>query len=353
MSTWTAGVKPNTPTSQLSDQIQRVQASVVQHQYVRAELHEINTRKGLGLVQETINLLKAMPQCKKWTDKQFVDTFLHLTKRLQTADLTINFEAPKWFMSPNNYNSYTQMYERAVRAINDPTRPGAREMRMVSDRANPAPTRVRVDDAVIFRKEMKNGTGLKPEFSGLGRVMSPGALAAPTVDAREGEFVATNPFFNPKSKQVFAALNYGRRPHGSLIYYGHSYIALNPKFKINAIYFGGDTFGVDYNLKVGADDQVSYRLLGAVYAKANDMLRRDILKSCILDGNLNDSSDSLVLLEGHLFEPLTFAGNLEAVFISAKDKIQNVRLTGDQWQNIQTNARAFANKHGAKLYFID
>ena len=135
------------------------------------------------------------------------------------------------------------------------------QMRLKGDALNPAPLRAAADDKVTFRKDMMSGGKFKAAFGGLGRVMSPGTLAAPTVDAKDCEFVASNPYFNPKSKQVFAALNYGCRPHGSTVTYGHSYMVLNPKFKTNAIYFGGDTFGVTAGLNVAADDQISYDLL--------------------------------------------------------------------------------------------
>lgn len=66
--------------------------------------------------------------------------------------------------------------------------------------------------------------------------MGSGNLVAPAVDARNEELEASNPYFNPWSKQIFAALNYGRRPHGATVTYGRSYLVLNLKFKTNAIY---------------------------------------------------------------------------------------------------------------------
>jgi len=356
MGTWTAGVKPTTPSSQLSDQMQRVQASVVQHHYVRAELHDINTRKGAKLIEETIAALKLTPQGKKANKAQLMDGFNHMTKRLQTAELTINFKSTSWFMSPNNYDSYTQMYERAVRAIGAPGQPAVKEMRLKSDPLNPAQLRVATDDKVTFRKDVLANDKFDPQYGGMGRVMSPGGLRTPTVDAKPGEFEAVNPFFNPKSKQVFAALNYGRRPHGSAVTYGSSYMVLNPRFKTNAIFFAGDTFGITAGMKVAADDQISYDLLGAVYGKANDRLKTDLYKSCILDASLGESTSSLdvlLLVEAHIFEPLTFSGNLEVLYVSGSDMLSGKKITGAEWQTIQTNARAFANKHGAKVVFIE
>ena len=181
------------------------------------------------------------------------------------------------------------MYERAVRTVNVPGRPGIRGMRLNNaDPKNPPPTRVGADNRATFGKDMMSNDRFKPAFAGIGRVMNPGGLVAPTVDVDPGkpEVEASNPYFNPRSKQVFAALNYGRRPHGATVTYGHSYMVLNPKFKINAIYFAGDTFcntSAGSGVNVSADDQVSYDLLGAIYAKATPHLRQDIYKSCLLN----------------------------------------------------------------------
>ena len=133
--------------------------------------------------------------------------------------------------------------------------------------------------------------------------------------------------------------------------------------KPDAIYFAGDTFTVAAGMKVGAEDHISYDLLGAVYGKANDQLRQALYKSCILDGSLSDSpaaADILMLLEAHLFEPLNFSNNLDVLYISGKDHYsptgdsKDARpITGTEWQTIQTNARAFAAKHSAKVVFIE
>ena len=360
---WVRGAKPTPASAPVSEQIQNVQARVVQHHYVRAELREINLHKGGKLVKETLDALKLLPEGKKYSSKKLQELFQHMTARLQTAELTINFKSPSWFMKPNTYPSYTQMYERAVRDIAAPGQPGFKQMRLKDDPLNPAGLRAATDDKVTFRQNMMIDSQFKPAYGGLGRVMSPGALKAPTVDAQAGELRASNPFFNPKSKQVFAALNYGRRPHGSAVTYGNSYMVLDRKFKTNAIYFAGDTFTVNNGAKVSADDQISYDLLGAIYGKANDTLRQALYKSCILDARLSDSPaamDILLLLEAHLFEPLTFSGNLETLYISGKDKYsptgdpKDARpITGNEWQTIQTNARAFAAIHGASVIFIE
>jgi len=278
-----------------------------------------------------------------------------MTSRLQDADLTINIKAPSWFSAPNDSNSYTQMYERAVRALAAPGRP-IRQMRLDNgDTNNPAAMRVNADTKATFRNSMMHNA----DFEGFGRVMSPGNLVAPAVDVRNGELEASNPYFNPWSKQVFAALNYGRRPHGATVTYGHSSLVLNPKFKTNAVYFAGDTFanGVQGSgMHVSANDQISFDLLGAIYGKASPQLRQDLYKSCILNATLPDAAPSAelqLLLEAHLFEPLYFSGNIAKVIISSSERINDRIATPQELLNIENNARGFARKHGAQLVLID
>ncbi|HVU44911.1 MAG TPA: hypothetical protein VHD85_02230 [Terracidiphilus sp.] len=213
-STWANANKPTTPTSELSEKVQSAQAGILQHHYVRAQLHVLNNNEE-SIIKETIEAMREhMPNGHKSKEGKLKADFEHMTMRLQRADLTINFNAGSWFMEPNNYDSYTQMYERAVRTVNGPAIAGAKQMRLTDSKVNKAVDRVTTDDRVTFNQGMMSGN------SGIGRIMSPGKLIIPLVDAREGEFESTNPYFNPKSKQVFAALNYGRRPHGASTYYG-------------------------------------------------------------------------------------------------------------------------------------
>jgi hypothetical protein len=353
---WTAGVKPDTPTLDLPDKLQNAQATYVRHHYVRSQLRDLN-RRGDAVMRDTLTALiedniwpqaaEAKKLLKKKTEKLqelLEKTWAHLNSRLQTADLTINFEASKWFTTPNNYDSYSQMYERAVRTVTAADGSTFKGFRITGDTLNPADIRAKADDTVTFSKGMLNRGKINSAF-GTARVMSPGGLAQPAVDAKDGEFEAVNPFFNPKSKQVFAALNYGRRPHGSITTYGQSYMVLNPKFKTNAIYFPGDTFLASKNL-MSFNNQVSYGYLGAVYLHGQTMMKQNIVKSCLQDQELPDDSCVFDLLEAHLFEPLTFTGNLEALCVSL-DGLDGTVLTA-----VQTNARAFGKKHGADVFFI-
>jgi hypothetical protein len=349
--------------------------NAVQHAFVNARVADINRHAISKLFTPTLDALKATePSLRKASRQQLQDAFMHITARLQSAQLTINLEAPRWFMTPNNYDSYTQMYERAVTGG---------QMQLADSALNPAAFRVAADDAATFPKsavdadfEMQGmgGTwkkydikaqasqgparGLAPRGRGFGdavRKMAPGALSK----TAGGKYTATNPQFDPRTKQIFAALNYGRRPHGSTTRYGHSYLVLSDKFKRDALYFAGDTFGnIAGNANVSAADQVSYDVLGAIFLKAVASMRTDLLTSCLRDGSLGDTDREALLLEAHLFEPLLFRGGTTMLCISGKDDVPQAaggkaKMTGADWMTIQTNARAFASKHGLKLMFIE
>ncbi len=330
-------------------------ARAVQHAFTNARIRDINARAITTLFTPTLALLKAsVPALRKASPEKVQAVYFHLTERLQAAELTINLKAPSWFMQPNNYDSYTQMYERAVKA-------GVMKL-TDSDPMNPAAIRVKADDQATFPANMPTTPSAAPR-----RGLSPGArglgdagqkMSIGTLNQSGGEYTASNAQFDPRTRQIFAALNYGRRPHGSCIDYGHSYLVLNDKFKRDALYFGGDTFGVLMGKSVSAADQISYDLLGAILLKANPRLQQDLIQSCVNDGSLGDSTDPSLLLEAHLFEALKFSGGAAALNISAKDPVTQPDGTkktpsGAQWQTIQTNARAFAGKHGLKLTFIE
>jgi len=154
-------IRAAVPTTNITDQnarVQTIQARVVQHHYVRAELRDINVRKGDALVEATLAAFQQTPQGRKCTRVQLLHGFYTMTSRLQLADLTINIMATKWFMTPNN--------ERAVRTVNAPGGP-VQQMRMTNgDIKNPTYLRIGADSKATFRSDMMNGgrlcTGRRP-----------------------------------------------------------------------------------------------------------------------------------------------------------------------------------------------
>jgi len=295
---WTTA-KPSGPGTDQTAKTAAAGAAVVQHHFVRAQLRHINTNGKDRLVNETIAALRRdAPGLRNASDAKVMNAFDHMTKRLQQANLTINFQAESWFSKPNNYDSYTQMYERAIKTFGEGPTGKVAHMVMKDDKLNPAIVRANADDRATFGAHLLNADGtFKPEVGGIGRMMSPGTLVKTGTNLKgEAEYVSSNPNFNPKSKQVFAALDYGRRPHGSSTKYGRSFMVLSEKFKTNAIYFAGDTFfASDEAMKmtkglpagtvarVSADHQVSFGLLAALYAFAGPKLRLELVTSCLKD----------------------------------------------------------------------
>jgi hypothetical protein len=355
-------------TIEKSQRVQNIQARVVQHHYVRAQLGMINSdANSQKLIDETIQALwDSYPPAKiqKWNHAQLLQAFAKMTDRLQQAKLTINFKASSWFSQPNNYPSYTQMYERGIGMAQTGNGFGMR-VDLKDTTLNKAGDRVAADDIASFSKEhSKSGWGgvqqfMNPLHKGFKKV----TIGSKTVYEHEtqgmegidkGSRIA-NPHFNPKTKQVFAALNYGYCKHGPAAEYGVSYMVLSDKFKTNAIYFAGDTF---LNLeqkgksKVTANDQISFNMLGAIYAKAKPHMRMQMNQVLLNNMGLEDhlGSNANGLLEAHLFEPMTFSGNIKTVYLSRmQDGTSRELLTPDQFAVLERNAQIFCLKHGATL----
>ena len=252
------------------------------------------------LIQETVNAMRARPRFAHLTDEQLAQTCATLTDRLQRCDLTINFHAAGFFKAKNTTVSYQQMYER---------------------------------------------TGLVYARAMLGGATTPKAA------------------YNRDTKRVFAALNYGRNPHGPALRYGMSHFVLNKNFKANALYYAGNTFLKEAEHICSTTDHLSFDSLGALYGmadKKNHVLRDALEAACFdrqsLPDNVPLSGEQII--EAHLSDPLMFAGGLEAIYLSPKpipevDKVrQGPSLYGKAWTDVQDNARDFAWKFGAELFIL-
>ncbi len=302
----------------------------------------------------------------KWfdiSDAKLLEVFRTFTRNLQGADLTINFRAQSWFDGRPTYDSYTQMYERAIKD-------GV--MVLFNQPQNPVETRVKADDAVSFPKSWAHAQeadyrGLRPHASTGPRVYDRMHTGGVTGDRNVG-FQAVNPRFDPRSKQLFAALNYGRRPHGSNIGYGSSHFVLKDQMKARALYYPTDTFVVNQQ-KAGVTVQVPYQNLGAIYGKlvrhqdadgsrgkalkgvAN--LKRQLVESCVHGRRLVDTSDPFELVEAHIFGEINFREHVDHMVISRSDFTSATHNPSTSWDQIVANARAFTSKNGIKLHMTD
>ena len=328
-------------------------SKVVQHAFVNARVHEIN-REGASLRAGTIQAFKDDPilgaRLKGYSSakKQAFceDAYDRLTRTLQGRNLTINFKADSWFTTENRYESYAQMYERAMK--------GGRMILDDSDKKNPANIRVAADDRVTFpaqwaasqptlNRGQQGAVTLSPRGPSTqqiaGRMMAGKSLVpigqmTPVLNPvpMAGEYSgyeSGNRRFDPKTKQVFSAVNYGRRPHGASTAYGMSYFILSNKLKVDAIYFPEDTF-----YAVGASLQVSYQELGGLYLKAKPQMRREIVQSCFDNLSLPDTDDGGLLMEAHIFQPVRFADGLSAVVLEENASpavVQNAKTFCRKW----------------------
>ncbi len=372
----------------------------VQDNYVRARVAAINAQadrlkaETIEAFDNDVTLRRAIGE-KIPKDKRqdfWATAYDRLTQVLQMKDLTINFKAENWFRSENTFESYTQMYERATTQVTVEKEVLLRKpsgeyekhtFEMIKDQMalkdaplNPAITRTVADDRVTIPQEwvetpkpVQGGQKtlgfrpLPPEQRGLmpgqqspqrikermmaGREIVP-LREYPSPDilrgVADGAYESQNRRFNPKTKQIFAALNYGCRPLGSNYQYGRSYFILNPKLKANALYYAGDTFEV-----ASTGLQVSYQTLGAIFLFAKLDMRRDLVKSCM--GSivrqcwpaLLSTIDMDLLLEAHIFAELRFADGVSEMVVGPTED------ESPQDANVLANARKFCEKWGIKF----
>lgn len=347
---------------------QHAGARVVQHHFVRAQLQQINTHGSSALHAETFKALRAhVPGLATATDAQLLQVFDKMTKRLQKARLTINFNAASWFSTPNTYETYTQMYERAASNVVAPD--GVKRLNPIvlkNDKHNTATVRDEADTNATFGSNMRGADGkFKAGVGGIGRMMDTGGLSAIDAANPSKGFLANNKHFNPHTRQIFAAVDYGERPHGACIEYGYSFLSLSERFKTNALFFAGDTFFATSAAtsspaaptlgRVFANNQVSFNLLGALFGFAGNSLRPELERSCIQGMQLKDparAQATSLLVEAHLFEGLSFRGGVDKLYLSLRDDKGHPLDKGDA-KVIKHHAEQFCKRNGIKLRLKD
>lgn len=137
-----------------------------------------------------------------------------LYKLLQDTPLTINFNALSWFKDQAGFDEYSTMWDR---------KQTDNSLNVNPDPKNPAHVRAKADRWALYGqfddgKVDAAAAGLK-----LAHVKQQGGVtAAPTWSHSRGSAGKT-PKQVVADSQIFAALNYGRRPHGSNTAYGKSF----------------------------------------------------------------------------------------------------------------------------------
>lgn len=382
--TRTQGRMPALPSPRAWASATGPSAKIVQKAYVDTRLKELGATNGpkvakaLELIEQM--LLEEIPAKKRprrIRDQELQRIYRQIEANLQAAELTCNFKAEAWFAKENPYDTYTQMYQRAVEK-------GDRGDVMVlrDTPQNQANTRAGVDNNVTFPKTWARagnaapatrGRSLGPQGPDPSRIrtqMDTGTLKdvrkAPT-DLAAWE--AQNRSFNPNTKQIFLALNYGRRPHGSSTNYGFSYFVAKSDLKPRCLYYSRDTFhsGTLLNVQnyalplineeVDADLQVPFATLGAILGSDRDVekakrIRADIFASCYRGQRLPDitvsGAHAEYLLEAHHFGSLDFSKDVAYMVISPKE-LSDLRL----WPQIVSNAKTFTKRNGIQLFQTD
>jgi hypothetical protein len=343
-------------------------AGMVQKQYVELRLKELvaeaGAAKAAALVQIEQLLLEKLPpaqQQQKIPAKELQRVYAAIERNLQAADLTINFDAVSWFREENTYDTYTQMYERAVQ--------GGR-MKLATNAFNDPVDRARNDNRISFPTNWSNGQAPATHRGNLapGQNMRPGAQSGDRIRTQMDTgnlnrtapgaktFEASNAHFNPKTKQIFMGLNYGRRPHGSAVDYGASFFVMKGELKNTCFYYGGDTILQGGGSGNANTLQVPYTQLASIIGKSQPgdfVLRPAIFQSCYEGRRLPDPDGphvKFLLLEGHYFGELAFRKHVDHMILSPKLHIEAGTYSQDLWATVVQNATTFAKRHGFKVY---
>lgn len=349
----------------------------VQQQFLEKRLKTLNkgAEKYAEALQEKVEALYKTATSRDCPD--WVDVYTKIGDKLRKSDLTINLKSTSWFAKDNTYKRYTQTYQR-----NTDKQTGKTQLK--DDSLNPAVIRGTVDDRVTLPEDWRRAS----KFSQKRRLydaMSFSGSALPEADdapmredaklyvryldlpkndghtkltLQEGSADTTNRHFNADAKQIFAAINYGRRTHGSSIQYGASYLILNPELKAKCLYFPGDTFyfkpaakgkdGKTQLLTSVADAQVTYEWLGHILLWAAGSLAEQIFQSCYEGVVLGNSSSPSDLVEAHLFSDIRVDRDAQTLVLAREDG-----TSGELWETIRTNAYEWGRRNHVRVLLND
>jgi hypothetical protein len=325
------------------EMMQRVAANVVMPQFARSEVRSLD--KGTAtLFARVVDKLSALPEFASFSRDAVADVVSKtLTRRLQMSDLTINFNATTWFSKPNEYTSYVQMYAKDAFVGKDAD--GNPVLGLLPDTKitqNPVQSRVAADERVTFGTNMQHPEQLT-QRSGVARIMSTGGEMKKITGADGKSFWhIKNGQFNRKAKQVFAALNYGRRPGGSAPKYGKSVLILKPDLKRNAIYYMGDTFDHE-----DASNRLTYGTLAGAFLTEHQHVVQDLLNACYFLLPLRDEEGEgekgSKLFEAHIFGPVSFAHEVARMRIAESEIVNKA---------VETNIKAFRKKFNIPTFRV-
>lgn len=328
----------------------------IQKEYVDKRLRHIkheDRAKAQAVADKIIELQRLHNVGTAQRPVPWTDTYVRMLERLQSADLTINLDAGSWFIRDNTYKTYTQMYERATSAKG--------QLALKDDEYNKAAVRAVADDLVTLPDEWANAhpfsqrkrlynamhltgattTSAGANMAGLKQTHHPKLVG----DGQNG-FATTNAHFKAKAREVFAALNYGRRPHGANTTYGFSHLILNPKLKKRALYYPSDTF---FLASQGVSSQCSYDTLGSVLKGAHPHMVEALWKSCHGRDALPDTAKGALMIEAHIFQTLKIAEDVETLVLSRQRNDSKPKFAENEWRDIVKNATAWCGRNAVRL----
>jgi hypothetical protein len=182
--------------------------------------------------------------------------------------------------------------------------------------------------------------------------LKPGTAASEIAPKLKGSeetgYSSKNKSFKPKAKQVFAALNYGARPHGSNTYYGFSHLILKPGLKEKALYFPQDTFN-EAAFGKGTMFQTAYHTLGTLLAGSR-FLAGELWDCLVRKQSAPDTEETMLLVEAHLFTTVKMNRDVEAMVLSRMPKKgSDATDWRSQWDTIQKNAREWCKRNNVRF----
>lgn len=119
----------------------------IQQEYAdkrRRTLHKNDDEK-TAAVREVVDALRMKHNRPSHRESDWLKTYKEISDSLRAADLTINIEAASWLKQQNVYQSYAQMYQRAVGS--------GGEMILKDYKFQKADDRARVDDQVTLPEQ--------------------------------------------------------------------------------------------------------------------------------------------------------------------------------------------------------
>lgn len=328
----------------------------IQKEYVDKRLRHIkheDKAKALAVAQKITELQAKHNIGTRQHPVPWTDTYMRICERMQSADLNINLDAGSWFANANTYTTYAQMYELASTSG---------QMALKDNEYNKAATRAVADDLVTLPDEWANAHPFSQRKRLYNALSATGAtkVSGTNINKLKPEhhpklvgdgvngFATTNPHFKVKAREVFAALNYGRRPHGANTTYGFSYLILNPELKKRAIYYPSDTFLL---AKTGVSTQCSYDSIGSLLKDAYVDMVDGLWKSCHDRLPLADTSKANLMIEAHIFKKLKIAEDVQTLVLSRKRNDSKPAFTGSEWDTIIDNAEAWGKRFSVRVVF--